>query len=145
MCWRSLNPEDTKLLKSDNKIVYKILSVRKKGGKLYASIFFNYEYYLNKEQSITININIIKRPEFLDTCKAPKYLELKRDVYIVENGYHSYNNLAKAIRNLVSYNNCPFEAEVFRVFKCLIPKVTKYIINESDEVVSENIIILNEI
>lgn len=145
MCWISKN-ELTKLIADKDiecyknfrleditfkqKSIFKFKFDKKKIIQL-ISLFKKYKYIPYKKQQI-IDLKPIK---LYNSINDP---ENYKDVYYKINvGYHSYSTIEKAKEYLF------FGNEV--VIKCIIPKDTKYYINNYNEIVSSTIIVTDQI
>ena len=145
MCWTSRN-ELTKLIANKNiecyknfrleditfkqKSIFKFKFGKKKIIQL-ISLFKKYKYIPYKKQQI-IDLKPIKLYNSINNLKNYKDMYYKINV-----GYHSYSTIEKAKEYLF------FGNEV--VIKCIIPKNTKYYINNDNEIVSSTIIVTDQI
>ena len=145
MCWISKN-ELTKLIADKDiecyknfrleditfkqKSIFKFKFDKKKIIQL-ISLFKKYKYIPYKKQQI-IDLKPIKLYNSINDFENYKDMYYKINV-----GYHSYSTIEKAKEYLF------FGNEV--VIKCIIPKGTKYYINNYNEIVSSTIIVTDQI
>ena len=66
-------------------------------------------------------------------------LKIENDIirYIIEEGYHSYSTLEKALYGIHNSN--------YTIVECIIPKDSEYYVNSRQEIVSSNIIVTDKI
>ena len=135
MCWKS-DKIPVKHIATDNIICYKVFSkldIIWKIKKTSDSSFENkiekvksyYENYVYIPYNVNPKVNIVY--EFDNAWSG--------DWFICE-GYHSFKSLDLPKKYRKSY---------FCVLECIIPKDSEYYINESNEIVSSNIIITDKI
>lgn len=145
MCWTSRN-ELTKLIADKdiecyknfkfNGIIFKQKSIfnfkiGKKKIIQIISLFKKYKYIPYKKQQI-IDLKFKPIESFYYSYNNYKIIGYKIDA-----GYHSYNTIEIARKNIF------FGDEV--VIKCIIPKGTEYYINNDNEIVSSTIIVTDQI
>lgn len=135
MCWTSDVICHEKIVTQDI-ICYKVFSIcdaiikkKKSLGLSYnreylakvKSLYEDYPYIANG-QNPTINLHIMIHPN--------------RTEWFINEEYHSYATLQRAILVRTIYE---------LVVKCIIPKGSRYYINKYEEIVSSNIIVIDEI
>ena len=66
-------------------------------------------------------------------------LKIENDIirYIIEEGYHSYSTLERALYGIHNSN--------YTIVECIIPKDSEYYVNSRQEIVSSNIIVTDKI
>lgn len=138
MCWSNKNIKMKKAKRDikTKKVVEKIIN---KDSCCYKSLYYGYLYERNIKTP-NININPIKNPGITEP------------LYKITKGYHSYTN--KIITTSINphyieiYNKNKFLDyfsllyKIICVVDCIIPKGTKYYLNNDGEYVSETIIVL---
>ena len=128
MCFFTRNPK----VRISNKdiVVYKIVNgfVEDDGKKYYTSLFYGKDYELGE---LNEEIEIEPYNPYRSIKKPP--------IYRVEKGYHSYISIEEIVGNNTSMMMYPKA-----LVKCIVPKGSKYMKNDS-EIVSSNIIIEEEI
>lgn len=134
MCWKSYKTPIRYTANKDIKC-YKVFDkaditwdISKQFFKKIREVKSLFQKYLYIPYNINPEINIIRSGYTYDWT-------LKYAYYIME-GYHSYAtlNVAKLYSN-----------QFFHIIECIIPKGTKYFINENKEIISSNIIITDEV
>lgn len=124
MCWVSYRLPLPKIATEDI-ICYKIVTCKeiKRNIKMFYSLYRDYQYIsYSSNPKITINF---KKYYTTSSC------------WYIEEGYHSYRTLFKAILERLGTS--------YPIIKCIIPIGSTYYLNNEDEIVSSDIIITDKI
>lgn len=139
MCWYSKKKKAARIAVEDI-LVYKVMYRKPNNGR-FRSLYRRMDYEPEKIYWTDVN------PISID---SPLYLEMK-----IDKGFHSYSMdktmATKDKYHIVIYNmenneivDSIFFSDNLVIAKCIIPKGSKYYMNEVGEIVSDQIIITRE-
>ena len=139
MCWYSKKKKAARIAVEDI-LVYKVMYRKPNNGR-FRSLYRRMDYEPEKIYWTDVN------PISID---SPLYLEMK-----IDKGFHSYSMdktmATKDKYHIVIYNmenneivDSIFFSDNLVIAKCIIPKGSKYYMNEVGEIVSDQIIITGE-